>query len=201
MKKHLCFLLFFLSLVAFSQAQLIDKALAGAQWKNSLVTAAQENYLSENEKMVFYYLNLARTQPQYFADSVLTKYRGAEGIYFNKASSFIKSLYTTLKTMKPLPPLQPDRSLYNDARCFALASGKKGYVGHERKGMDCAGYQGAECCSYGFEKAGDIAIQLLIDEGVPSLGHRNIILGSYKQLGVSVQPHSAYRHIAVLNFK
>lgn len=201
MKKQLSLLIFFFSLAAFSQAQLIDKALAGAQWKNNLITAAQEDYLSENEKMVFYYLNLARTQPQYFADSVLINYKGAENIYFNKTSSFIKSLYTTLKSMKPLSPLQAERSLYNDARCFALASGEKGYVGHERKGMDCARYQSAECCSYGFEKAIDIAVQLLIDEDVPSLGHRNIILGSYKQLGVSVQPHSRFRHIAVLNFK
>jgi hypothetical protein len=46
----------------------------------------------------------------------------------------------------------------------------------------------------------EIVLQLLIDEDVPSLGHRRILLEKYQTIGVSIQPHSHYGFNAVLDF-
>ena len=170
--------------------------------KAAVFTADKEDYLTAEEKGVFAYLNLARTQPQFFADSVLKTYQGAPRLdnSYLKTSPYVTSLYTHLKNMKPLPPLQPSKNLFTSAKCFAVFSGQTGRVGHDRKGTDCK-FEQAECCSYGLNKALDIAMQMLIDRDVPSLGHRKICLGPYTTMGVSIQPHKEYRHTAVLHFK
>jgi uncharacterized protein YkwD len=44
-------------------------------------------------------------------------------------------------------------------------------------------------------------LDLLVDWGVPSLGHRHALLdGYYKKIGVSILPHKTSAHIAVLDF-
>jgi uncharacterized protein YkwD len=59
-----------------------------------------------------------------------------------------------------------------------------------------------ECCYYGVEDAFDIIVDLLIDQGVSSLGHRKICLSpSYTELGVSIQPHKTYSSNTVLDFR
>jgi hypothetical protein len=185
-----------------AQAQQSVAYLRGQQWKSTLHTALREDYLSDEEKMVYYYLNLARTQPRYFADSVLKTYKGARGHdnSYLKTSPYVASLYKHLVQMKPLPPLQPDRTLYASANCFAEAAGKMGLTGHERKGTNCP-LRYAECCSYGMESALDIVLQLLIDKGIENLAHRQICLGPYSRMGISIRPHKDYRQNAVLNFK
>jgi len=174
----------------------------GQQWKSTLHTALTETYLTDEEKMVYYYLNLARTQPRYFADSVLKTYKGAKGFdnSYLKTSPYVASLYKHLLAMKPHPPLLPDRTLTTSAACFAEAAGKKGIVGHERKGTNCT-LRYAECCSYGMNNALDIVLQLLIDKDIQNLAHRTICLGPYTRVGVSIRPHKDYRQNAVLNFK
>lgn len=201
--KAILFFCLFLFLFAGAQAQNTAAPLPGARWKQQLHTALQEGYVSEDEKLVFYYLNLARTQPRYFADSVLKPYKGASGFTesYAQAAPYVATLYDHLVKMKPVQPLQPDRTLYTIAQCFADATGKSGAVGHDRKGTSCPPSAMAECCSYGRQKPLDIVLQLLIDNGVPSLGHRLICLGNYRFMGVSIQPHKTYRHTAVLNFK
>lgn len=186
----------------WAQAQQPVSFIRGLQWKSSLHTALMEAYLGEEEKMVFYYLNLARTQPRYFADSVLKTYTGARGHdnSWLKSSPYVASLYQHLVTMKPLAPLQPDRALFTSAACFAEAAGRKGITGHERKGTDCT-LRYAECCSYGMESALDIVLQLLIDKGIENLAHRQICLGPYTRMGIAIRPHKDYRQNAVLNFK
>jgi len=47
-----------------------------------------------------------------------------------------------------------------------------------------------------------VAIQLLIDEGVPSLGHRKACLDkSMEKVGLNIQPHASYDYCCVLDFK
>lgn len=188
--------------VLCAQAQQPVSYLRGQQWKSSLHTALLEAYLGEEEKMVFYYLNLARTQPRYFADSVLKPYKGVprHDNSWLKNSPYVESLYRHLVNMKPLAPLQPDRTLFTSAACFAEVAGRKGIIGHERKGTDCT-LSYAECCSYGYESALDIVLQLLIDKGIENLAHRKICLGPYTRMGIAIRPHKDYRQNAVLNFK
>ena len=184
---------FFLSGLAWAQN-------AGPAEQARLSTADKEDYLTDNEKQVYYYLNLARTQPAYFADSVL-KVFSPDGDYL-QTSPNAAGLYQQLKAMKPVGPLQPDKELYLSAQCFAQATGKSGQTGHDRRGTDCPPVRGAECNAYGRQKALDVVVQLLVDKDVPTLAHRTICLGAgYSRLGVSIQPHKEYRYTAVLDFK
>ena len=177
------------------------------EWKNSkynaAYTAQNTTYLTENEKLVYYYLNLARLNPPLFAETFLrkyTKWNSHENL--SLSDYYTGSLYRTMKDMQPVGVLYPQKDLFESARCHAISSGKKGYVGHTRlPNSNCVAKFSGECCSYGQFDALEIVMQLLIDSGVPSLGHRKICLSAeYSTLGVSVQPHKTYRFNSVLDF-
>ncbi len=153
-------------------------------------TAANINILSNEEKEVIKYLNLARLYPQKFAIIEVKDY---------SPSSYKESLLVTLKYKTPVGLLYFDESMYLLAECFAKESGESGKTGHNR--ISCSNEYDAECCSYGYEQGKDVVLQLLVDNDVPSLGHRNICLDeSYKKVGLSIKPHTTYRYCCVLDF-
>jgi hypothetical protein len=155
-------------------------------------SAQNEDYLSGKEKEVYYYLNLARMNPKLFADTYLKDLK-------KSADDYESSLYAELQKLKPLPVLKPNRKLYESARCHAMESGKRGYVGHKR--FKCDEYFMGECIYYGETDAFGIVTSLLIDQGVKSLGHRRIFLDNYTELGVSIQPHKTFGENCVLDFR
>ena len=165
-------------------------------------TARDASYLSLEEKNIFLVLNLARIYPQLFNTRILQKYIGSEtgGNDFLKHRKYLKSLSRELSSMSQLDPVYPSKELWEYALCHAVNSGKKGVVGHNR--YECAAplfY--SECCAYGFNKAIDIVVQLLIDHNISDLGHRRIMLDSRQtSLGVSIQYHKKYIYNAVLDF-
>jgi uncharacterized protein YkwD len=166
-------------------------------------TAANVTNLNRNEKEIIYILNLIRTNPALFTKTVLLKYPEISGQdYLIKDSFYFISLVNSLSKMEPLGILYPDNALFTSAKCHAYQSGITGYVGHERKTNDCKIKKkfNGECCDYGNSKPLDIILSLLIDKGVPSLGHRFVCLSNYSLIGVSIQPHSRYGHNAVLDF-
>ncbi len=166
-------------------------------------TAVDAAYLSKSEKDVIYILNLIRSYPAFFAKTVLEKYPVLSGNgYLADDTYYFKSLVDTLRSLQPMPLLYPDKTCFISAKSHALQSGITGYVGHERKTADSKlkkHYYG-ECCDYGRKDALDIVLSLLIDEGIPTLGHRDICLSNYTKLGVSIQPHKKYGTNAVLDF-
>ncbi len=166
-------------------------------------TAANTPYLSSDEKEIIYILNLVRTDPGLFSKTVLKKYPSLSGKgYLADDEFYYLSLVSTLNKMQPINTLMPDRSSYESALCHASSSGASAYVGHKRTNSNCEKkkiYNG-ECCYYGSSDPLEIVLSLLIDEGVPSLGHRNIILSSYNKVGVSIQPHKKYGTNTVLDF-
>ncbi|MDC0189419.1 hypothetical protein OAJ42_00875 [Flavobacteriales bacterium] len=164
--------------------------------------AKHVSYLNREEKNIYILINLARMYPKLFNDLIISKYvKNHKGSYdFLKNKKYLNSLSLELRTMSPLDPLVPDKELWNYAFCHASKSGKKGIVGHKRIGCESPKFY-SECCAYGFEKALDIVVQLLIDYKVTDLGHRRIILDAkQKLLGVSIQEHKEYRFNAVLDF-
>jgi len=149
-------------------------------------------YMTKKEMEVIQYLNVARMYPLWFIKFANLRHP--------KTANEI-SLVNLLKTMKGISTtLQVDSLLFESAKCHAVSSGLQGYVGHERIGK-CKSYFWGECCDYGNEDALEIIKALLIDEGVPNLGHRIICLNAnYQKVGVSIQPHTLYRVNAVLDF-
>jgi uncharacterized protein YkwD len=166
-------------------------------------TAVNATYLSKSEKEVIYILNLIRSYPPLFAKTVLKKYPVLAGNdYLADDTYYFKSLVNMLLKQEPMQMLYPDNDCFVSAKSHAYQSGITGYVGHERKTRDAKlkKHYSGECCDYGHKDALDIVLSLLIDEGIPSLSHRNICLSNYSKLGVSIQPHNKYGTNTVLDF-
>jgi hypothetical protein len=160
-------------------------------------TARDIQSLTDEEKEVVRYINLARLYPKKFAVLEIESHKDD---YSNSQVSYVNSLLSTLKNKKAVDALIFDESMYQLAKCFAIESGQSGYVGHGRK--SCKKGYDAECCSYGFNTGREIVIQLIVDADVPSLGHRKICLdNSMYSIGVNIQPHAKYVHCCVLDFK
>ncbi|MEO5893010.1 MAG: hypothetical protein ABIQ31_22360 [Ferruginibacter sp.] len=166
-------------------------------------TAKNVDYMNDVEKEVIYILNLARAYPKLFANTVLAKYpamSGKERLINNEY--YYQSLIKKMLTMEQAPIINPDEKCFTSAACHAKTSGEEGYVGHIRTSNECKVQQHflGECCDYGNKEPLNIILSLLIDEDIPSFGHRKILLGNYSLVGVSMQPHKTYRQNTVLDF-
>lgn len=163
-------------------------------------TAKNSTYLTPVEKETILYINLCRLYPKDFLTNEVMNYYGSEDYSdYLKNSTYRESLIKLLGTIQPVHPLYFDLETFTGANCFAKEQGEAGTTGHERK--RCKVDYAAECCDYGNETGKDIALSLLIDHNVPSLGHRKICLDkAYTKIGVSVQPHKKWDVVAVLNF-
>ena len=173
----------------------------------NLNTAKDATYLSDEEKKVIYLMNLARHDGQKFAKEYLDEYVEEKGMKDNR---FVKSLYKTLLETKGLTPFLPSQKLTNASDYHAKDMGKSGEIGHnstngtsfaKRLRKYSSGGAMGENCSYGYDDAVSIVMQLLIDKGVPSLGHRkNILKPAYKYVGVAIEVHKKYRFNCVQDF-
>ncbi|RLD67149.1 MAG: CAP domain-containing protein [Bacteroidetes bacterium] len=170
-------------------------------------TAKNVNYLSNSEKEVILYMNLARLDGSWFIEHIYNK----KISFVNKFSiSYRKSLVIDLKEVKDLPMLNPAKGLTKSARYHAKDMGTIGDIGHKSsdgtstfvriKKYAQGGYM-AENCQYGHEEAIDIVLDLLIDDGISSLGHRkNILNSNFSYVGVAIEPHKVYRVNCVQDF-
>lgn len=160
-------------------------------------SATNALWMSAHDREVIYWLNVARLDPSGFFQRFVAADWAA-----NPSNTYLSSLRTTMNSMKPVAALQPNRMLYEAALCHARSSGAIGYVGHNRVNQQCKKIYAGECCAYGANGALNVVIQLLVDEGVPSLGHREICLSTaYTSVGVASAPHSQYRSNTVLDFR
>ena len=175
-------------------------------------TAAQVDYLNDEEKKIVMLVNLARLDGTRYLQSYFMEYNAtAYTAMRSSVNSYLKSLRKDLDQVRNLPMLQPDEGLCKAASFHARDTGKKGLVGHTSS--DGTGFSKrlpkyvkgwnrlAENCSYGYNEAAMIVGQLLLDENVPSLGHRKSIVNPELQyIGVSIQPHSQYGYNCVMDF-
>lgn len=157
-------------------------------------SAKKTDWLSPKERELMYWLNYARLNPKEFCMKYIYKKYGDR-----ETNVYIATLMDYMLTMKPVPALYPDKKLFESALCHAETMGKAGLIGHGRRDGCKSAFSG-ECCSYGLANPLDIVIQLLVDQGVSSLGHRYICLGTYARIGVSIKPHKTFGTNCVLDF-
>lgn len=164
-------------------------------------SARNATYMSETEREVIHILNLMRMDPTLFESTVVNQYPEFTDKEELKNNNYYKSLTATMKKIQPLNILLPNKFCFESAQCHAQTSGNAAYVGHDRLTADCkkASFYFGECISYGYDNALDIVMTLLIDEGVPTLGHRKNFLGDFRSVAVSIQPHKSYRYNAVID--
>ncbi|MCB9252725.1 MAG: CAP domain-containing protein [Flavobacteriales bacterium] len=157
--------------------------------------AEKASYLSTDEKKMYYYLNVARMDPKGFCRKyVIPRLKQRPN------SLYLITLVDYMMEMKPKNALRPDKEQYENAKCHSVESGKKGYVGHARQESCKKSFRG-ECCAYGNSDPLEVVLQLLIDSGVKSLGHRYVCLGWYSYVGISSSKHKTYGTNVVMDFR
>lgn len=164
-------------------------------------TAKNITYMDSLECDIIMYCNLARMYPAKFSRLEVADYIGSiEQPEQYKNSANKRTLMNDLAHGKATTALLPDSALTLMAECFQLELAASGNTGHDRK--HCTEDYMAENCSFGKFRAKDIVMQLLIDDGVASLGHRkNILNPKYSQLGVAFGDHKKYKKCTVMDFR
>ena len=157
----------------------------------------------EQEQELLKLINYCRTSPDEFSQKIALPYLDEKGMTNLKES---KSLIRTLLKMPPLSPLRMTDDLNKMAKEYAIEMGKKGFTGHRsftsrfknnKIKYDFTG----ENCSYGYNSALDIIMQLLIDKGIPDYGHRkNLLSNDFQYTGISIQPHKKSEWTCVIEF-
>ena len=166
-------------------------------------------YMTADEKELFKLINLARMNGKLFRDTYLSAYQDTSSKTTSEKS--ISSLRKDLKKYKNLKPLIPAKNLGDSARAHAIDLGNAGKYGHtSSKGVDFKFRMGklveryagvGENCAYGNEKPLAILMDMLIDDGNKSRGHRkNILQPRFEHLGLAIEPHITDKYNAVLLF-
>jgi len=166
-------------------------------------------------------LNLARTQPQKYVEILRAYRKFIRGNYFerpgeitvvlNEGAKAVDEAIAFLERQKPVPPLALSRGLSLAARDHARDQGSTGQTGHSGSDRSTMAQRierygewqktAGENIAYGGESARDVVIQLIVDDGVPSRGHRtNIFNASFLVVGVAFGKHPGYRTICVQDF-
>lgn len=192
-------------------------------WDINLIdTARSSDYLSENEKDVFLATNALRSDPPKFADlyvkETLNQYSGTLLNYPNETSIQTKEgkkpvneLYNLLKTKKSMEILYPSRGMSCAASAHAndqSTNGKTSHTGSDGSNpSQRVNRYGSwdislgENISYGSNNGLRIVLQLAIDDGVPSRGHRrNLLNENYTVSGVGISSHPVYGYSCTIDY-
>lgn len=148
-------------------------------------------------------INFLRSSPQLFLTKYALPYIQKEGLNNNTDA---KSLLRELRSIKEVPALRENANLTTMAIDYATYMGQKGKVGHYQTEVRFKKYAPqfvfvGENCSYGFLDALDILMQLLIDEGDNSHGHRkNLLNPQFSAIGIAIRKHKEYDWNCVMEF-
>ena len=167
-------------------------------------------------------INLARTDPHSYA-GFLREFRrlfrgnsfllpgSRELVITDEGVAAVDEAIRFLDRQKPQPPLTWSSGLAAAAMELVSDGGTTGGIGHtgrrsggmkeriERHGT----WQGGigENISYGYDEARLVVMQLIVDDGVPDRGHRNILFNNtFGTAGVACGPHPVYGSMCVIDF-
>ncbi len=178
-------------------------------------------YLSPLEKAVVNEINLARTSPKEYLslleqfrknyDGKLLKLPGQIPILTREGTSAVAEAMRSLRSQTPVSPLRPSKGMSLGAKDHITdlrtsgASQHKGSDGSQT--WDRVNRYGTwqkiigENISFGHDKARNIVMTLMIDDGVSNRGHRkNILNPEFRMVGVACGDHPAYRTVCVITF-
>lgn len=172
------------------------------------------------EYQVVLELNKCRTNPSQYAEEVLEPFLnriqgnlfeiGDEIYRLQEGRPAVEEAIVALKSTEAMGPLAWSDTLYQVADDHCKTQGQTNHVGHTRENGESlgeifhrfgiGGY--GENIDYGFNEAQMIVVLLLVDDGVPSRGHReNILTPHFNRVGVSCGPHKGYQYMCVMDFQ
>ena len=164
-------------------------------------TAKDAAYLSDKEKYMIFLCNLARLDGQKYAELLDIR---------TSTYSYEVSLRETLDTVKNFPMLYPNERLCEAAAFHADDMIKKGIFQHAssdgtntfvRIQRYYKGYAMGENIHRGPQNPSLIVRTLLVDNGVPSVGHReNILSPKFSRIGVAIHFSTASEYYCVQDF-
>jgi uncharacterized protein YkwD len=153
-------------------------------------------------------MNLARTQPQQYAQIIASQADNSRG---SEGQQPVTEAMNFLQKTRPLPPLAWSQGIGQAALSHALDIGPRGGSGHKNSRGELPwdrmarfgqweGHAG-ENIDYGHSDARSIVISLIVDNGVPSRMHRaNIFSRRFRVAGVAIAPHARTGSMCVMNF-
>lgn len=156
-----------------------------------------------HEREILRVINNVRANPQAFLEDVVKPYIKLHDL---NSSRYARSLVRELRDQSPVAPLEIDSSLQEMAKSFAVRSGRRGQYGHNEynERFDQYGSHLAfdgENIQYGLKDPTAIVLDLLIDEGVPSFGHRkNILSSDFSVIGIGFADHKEINYNTVMAF-
>jgi uncharacterized protein YkwD len=181
--------------------------------------ARDAEFLSPLEHAVVYEINLARTAPQDYAsllepykkyyDKKLLRLPAETPILTKEGVEAMIEAIRFLHSMKSISPLTPSKGMSWGARDHVKDQGSSGSSQHKgsdgSQPWDRVNRYGTweksigENIAYGSDKARDIVLSLIIDDGVPGRGHRkNIFTPDFRVIGVAFGRHATYRTVCVI---
>ncbi|MBN1928532.1 MAG: CAP domain-containing protein [Chlorobiaceae bacterium] len=204
-----------------------DSGQSGSQHDGAMVAGGMKrfekaDYLTQTELEVIMEINRLRSNPAEYARLYLEPLRekylgkllklpGRRPVRTQEGIAALEECIRELENTSPSCTLLPCKGLTLAARDLTLDQGSTKTTGHtgndgssmsdriERYGQ----WNGsiAENISYGFDEARYIVVALLIDDGVPSRGHRKTLLdGTFNYVGVNIGPHRRFRAMCVMEF-
>jgi uncharacterized protein YkwD len=206
-----------LLLVSLSLLLVLAPSSAPAQTK----PGGGEYVLSELEKAVLEEMNLARTDPAKYATYLeawrpyysgkVFKQPGKGNLETIEGAAGLEDAIKFLRSAKPLPRLQLSTGMCQGAKDQSFDQSQTGDVSHQGKDKSFSWERVArygewktpvsENIAYDNGTARDIVINLIIDDGVPSRGHRNNIFNSsYIVTGVACGSHPLFGGMCVCTF-
>jgi uncharacterized protein YkwD len=196
-----------------------------ANWNLALLdTAKDADYLSAIEKDVILETNKVRSDPKKYAAlyirPMLQFFKGTDYavpgqviLATKEGARAVNECIAALNRAEPAPPLSPERGLSLSARDHTRDQGSTGQTGHtgsdgssmsvrmKRYGVFGGSFASGENIMYGCPSGREIVCGLLVDDGVPSRGHRtNIMSKDFSQTGAAEGPHPRFRNMCTINY-
>ena len=196
----------------FSKRKFEDKMSSWSPKQlNSANTFHKISYLTLDEKMVIFYINLARIDSKLFSKTILKDYQA----YLDSTGGSnpnLASLKRDLAMQKSVKPLVPQKDLYQLAKNYAIFQGKTGqtgstnFIGRVKKLCQTEKYlEIKELLYYSKKQPLDVAFGILtgyseygaIPADIVKKERKLIFKKNINTIGLSLKKHSEYEHVCV----